>query len=506
MRRHAQALLRTMALVLAALAEAVATVAGAMSLILVYGLGMVFLLTPVVRMHRVLTGLARSRAWAWSGIRVPEPYDPPPPPPVLQPDGWYRSERTLYKTPTVPAWNMRWKWMFADPATWRDMLWLALDPFVSGVLGLLPLLLIGCGVATPFLWHPFAAPLGLAVAAAGVLAAPRLLQAHARWTVLLLAPTARTLLAGTMRHLARTRTEAIDSQSAELQRIERELHDGAQARLIAMGMTLGAAEGLVRDDPAAAKVLLARAREASATALGELRRVVRGIHPPVLAERGLGDAVRALALDSPIQVTVEVDLPVRPEPPVESAAFFAVSELLTDAAGQPGAERVLIDISHQGAALRVTITGDGDAEPSEEVRHGVERRLASFDGVLAVSGVPGSPTTLTLDLPYALTHTITDKAPKMPGWKVFLVVFGWSLGWLPLFPQGLVSMVFKLSGTEERAWFLALHVPEPFQWPVIVFMICLGAVMIGMAATIPLRHSRERWLAEATPHRLWLER
>src|SRR5690606_25324623 len=115
-------------------------------------------------------------------------------------------------------------------------------------------------------------------------------------------------------------------------RIERDLHDGAQARLVALGMNLGVAEQLLSKDPEAVRAILSDTRKASAAALTELRDLVRGIHPPVLADRGLADAVRALAMDSPLDVTVNADLPGRPEAPVESAMYFAVAEALANAA------------------------------------------------------------------------------------------------------------------------------------------------------------------------------
>src|SRR5258708_287594 len=124
----------------------------------------------------------------------------------------------------------------------------------------------------------------------------------------------------------------LDAGAAELRRIERDLHDGAQARLVAMGLTLDAAGRLIGTDPAAARALLYEARDASARALTELRDLVRGIHPPVLADRGLADAVRALALDSPLRVHVTGSLRGRPPAPVESAAYFPVSQLLRNVA------------------------------------------------------------------------------------------------------------------------------------------------------------------------------
>ena len=129
----------------------------------------------------------------------------------------------------------------------------------------------------------------------------------------LLAPPENARLAGAGARLTETRADAVDAQAAELRRIERDLHDGVQARLVAMGLNLGAAEQLLDRDPETARPLLAQSREASATALRELRGLVRGIHPPVLAERGLADAIRALALDSPLAVEVAEDLPGRAE-------------------------------------------------------------------------------------------------------------------------------------------------------------------------------------------------
>ncbi|MEV4094044.1 sensor histidine kinase [Streptosporangium saharense] len=459
-------------------------------------IGVIFCFPPMIRLIRWRTALARRLTGRWFGAEVLPPYLPPPPPVRPQHDGWYRYQRQLYKTPWWPEWNNRAKWMFADPGTWRDAAWLVLNPVVGGSLVLLPLALIGYGVALPWLWAPQAAPLGLAVVALGIAATPWLLRFYGWWNKLLLAPTARSVLAGRIRRLDQVRLEAADSQAAELRRIERDLHDGAQARLVAIGMTLGAVEELVDKDPEAAKALLAKSREASSTALTELRDLVRGIHPPVLAERGLGDAVRALALDSPLKVTVTVDLKSRPEAPVESAAYFSISELLTNAARHGGAERVWIDISGRGRTLRVTVTDDGSggADPSRgSGLRGIERRLAAFDGVLALNSPPGGSTTATIDLPFALAAAQRD-TPSMPRWMYAVVAVGWCLGWLPLFPQGIVTMILKIVGTDERSWFLALYLPEPLQWPLIIFNIFLGMTLYGLAIGLPLSYSRKQEL------------
>jgi signal transduction histidine kinase len=139
-------------------------------------------------------------------------------------------------------------------------------------------------------------------------------------------------------------------------------------------------------------------RDASARALTELRALVRGIHPPVLADRGLGDAIRALALDSALNVEVTVEPTGRQPAPIESAAYFAVSEILTNAAKHSGAHHVWIDVRHDGATLRLTVTDDGaggaDSSGGTGLR-GIERRLATFDGILALSSPLGGPTIVT---------------------------------------------------------------------------------------------------------------
>ncbi|MFF5205175.1 sensor histidine kinase [Streptosporangium sp. NPDC000396] len=508
MRRHAVMIGRALALGLLALADVVLAAIALIAAVMM-GVGLILLFPPLIKLIRRRTMLARKLTGRWLGTEVAPSYLPPPPPPRPQPDGWYRYQRQLYKTPWWPAWNDRMRWLFTDPATWRDGLWLCLNPVIAGTFLLLPFVVIGGCLAAPWYPSPVATPAGFVAALAAVAATPWLLRAYGWWNHLLLSPTAKALLAGRVQQLDQARLEAADSQAAELRRIERDLHDGAQARLVAMGMTLGAVEELMDKDPAAAKVLLAKVRDASSAALTELRDLVRGIHPPVLAERGLGDAVRALALDSPLKVTVTVELETRPDPPVESAAYFSISELLTNATRHGGAERVWIDISRQGRTLRVTVTDDGagGADPSRgSGLRGVERRLAAFDGVLAISSPPGGPTTATIDLPYALAWSEPDEKVQMPRWKHAVVAFGWGLGWLPLFPQGLVVMVLKIIDFEERSWFLALYLPEPWQWPLIVFNILLGLTMYGVAMAIPAVHARRHLMARAASARLGLDR
>ena len=283
-----------------------------------------------------------------------------------------------------PSYRQRMSWLLNDRATWRDLLWLAVNTVAALLILLVPLLLFGSGIVAfiiPALgslrWFyglqhlvpPPAFPgntplvlfiIGLAMVVTGTWLAPPLLRGYASLARWVLAPSAQAELERRVAHVARTRSETLDTGAAELRRIERDLHDGAQARLVAMGLTLDAAGRLIETDPAAARALLYEARDASAKALVELRDLVRGIHPPVLADRGLADAVRAIALDSPLRVRVTGTLPGRPPAPVELlGAYFAVSELLArvgQALGRGGGGR---GPRRESGALRVIVRDNG---------------------------------------------------------------------------------------------------------------------------------------------------
>lgn len=314
-----------------------------------------------------------------------------------------------------------------DEVVLRELAWLTCACLADPVLGLLALGLLPAafvfGVALPMLWVALRdssfSPLvssagdagasfgfGLVAMAAAYWLAPALIDAHSRLARGLLSPSRGERLSAQMDRLRATRADAVDLQAAELRRIHRDLHDGAQARLIALGLTLAQAEPLLRADPDQAARLLAHARSTAGQALQELRDLVQGIHPPVLADRGLVDAVRALALDCPIGVHVSADLDGRPAPAVEAATYFAVAELLTNVAKHAGATRAQVIIGHSGQMLRVTVTDDGSggADPDRGTGlHGVRRRLATFDGTLALHSPPGGPTQATLELPCALS-------------------------------------------------------------------------------------------------------
>ena len=203
--------------------------------------------------------------------------------------------------------------------------------------------------------------------------------------------------------LESTRAGAVDQQENELRRIERDLHDGAQARLVALGLNLGMAEQKFDSDPEAAQKLVAEARAAVAEAIRELRDLSRGIYPPVLADRGIGAALETLADRSPLPTTVSVDLAERPPAAVETAAYFVAAEALANATKHSGASRVEISVERRDAGLQVAVTDDGrgGADASGSGLVGLRRRVEALDGTLTVKSPVGGPTTIRAELPCA---------------------------------------------------------------------------------------------------------
>jgi signal transduction histidine kinase len=280
-----------------------------------------------------------------------------------------------------------------DPAVRRDMVWLLVD----GTVGL-TLAIVGVveGLLDLLFWW---LPPGVA------------LRVHARIDCALLEQSEKSRLAQRVEQLTESRTETVDSQAAELRRIERDLHDGAQARLVSLGMSLAMAEDQLERDPQGARELLSEARAASSVALAELRDLVRGIHPPVLADRGLVGAVQSLALAAPIPITVRTDLNRRLPAPVESAAYFAVAEALTNIVKHSGATAASVELIDGASTITATIVDDGrgGADPAAGTGlRGIERRLSAFDGTLRLESPRGGPTRLVIVLPCASSSPKTS--------------------------------------------------------------------------------------------------
>ncbi len=200
--------------------------------------------------------------------------------------------------------------------------------------------------------------------------------------------------------LTRTRRGALDVQSAELRRIERDLHDGAQARLVALTMQLGRAEARLEDRPETAE-LIRQAREEATAAVAELRDLARGIAPPVLADRGLVAAVEGLATRSGVDATVQSKLTQRLAPVVESAAYFVTAESLTNAVKHAPGAAVRIVVRRSGPRLVVEISDDGPggADPRGNGLAGLRQRVEALDGTLDVDSPEGIGTTIRAVLP-----------------------------------------------------------------------------------------------------------
>ncbi|MFC4068141.1 sensor histidine kinase [Actinoplanes subglobosus] len=385
-------------------------------LVLTPVLGIGLLLLPLVTLLIRMRADVSRRLAAGRGVTIVRPYRP-------------RPERVVFG-------SLRYyHWVITDPATWRDVAWLLPGAAAGLVLGVLTLALpayglegillvplwvwlgtgeYGYGAIWPIesLGDGFLSlPQGVLILLIGLAAAPYPRRAEALFHRLFLAPTRAAELRLRVSRLTVTRADTVDAQAAELRRIERDLHDGAQARLVSLGMTIGLAEEIVDADPATARKLLAEARETSSAALVELRHLVRGIHPPVLAERGLEGAVRALAMALPMPVTVTTEVPGRLDTPVESAAYFAVAEAMANAVRHSAARNGAVELWHTGETLvmRVSDDGRGGADPSAGTGlQGIERRLAAFDGTMSLSSPPGGPTVVTMELPCALSSPKTS--------------------------------------------------------------------------------------------------
>ncbi|GAB3005974.1 sensor histidine kinase [Saccharothrix stipae] len=362
----------------------------------------------VTWVSRRIARLERWRAgWALGRV-VDDPYEP-----VTGTNPWTRGRVVL-----------------REPATWRDLAWLLLSFPVcvaTGVVGVVAAVVeAGVVLAPLWLWsvpNPRLYPVAdwlfntvggrftLSFAGLAVLwpvlwlvgAVSRVQASIGAW---LLEAGPRARLRRQVSTLRETRLRVVDAQAAELQRIERDLHDGAQARIVAAGMTLALADRKLRsaglaEDPARADVLTARRQLDDA--LAELRRLVRGIYPPILTDRGLAAALTALAGDAPLGVVVEAGELGELPPAVESAAYFVVAEALANAVKHAAADECSISLRRSGGVLAVAVRDDGrgGADPSGSGLDGLRRRVEALDGTMEITSPPGGPTTVLAELPCA---------------------------------------------------------------------------------------------------------
>ena len=342
----------------------------------------IWLLPETVLLIRRMAGAKRTQASGWTGREIPEAY-----------------------LPITGPLRDRLRAAVRDPGTYADLRWMAAY-YVYGCLGLLALPLWPVGLLADGVWC------GLLRRAPVVLPLiTRLADLDAAWSAALLEPSPKARLTERVEQLTQTRAGAIAAHSAELRRIERDLHDGTQARLVSLSMRIGLAKRAYDHDPDGARRLLDEAQQQAEEALAELRHVVRGIHPPILTDRGLAGAVRALAASSGLDVTVRVDdLDGGPRAPaaVEAAAYFVVAESLTNAAKHSGSDRAEVRLARTGTGLLVVVRDEGrggagaaGAGTSGSGLPGMRRRVAALDGTFTVTSPAGGPTVIEAELPCA---------------------------------------------------------------------------------------------------------
>ncbi|MFE6975183.1 sensor histidine kinase [Streptomyces sp. NPDC057682] len=310
--------------------------------------------------------------------------------------------------------------VLGDPVAWRTLLYLVLR-LPLGVLGPVAAALpLGCLWLVGFplwvrLWEPgdpAAGPLDAAAMALGLVlllavpAVPRTLAAAERGLARLLLGPARA--ERRVRELESARSALLAENDDRLRRLERDLHDGTQSRLVALAITLSLTEDALTagdaPDPVRLRSLVDRARGQTDDTLTELRRLVRGIHP-VSLDGGLGRALPELVMTSPAPVTLRVDVPERPDPAAERAVYYCAAELLTNAAKHSGAGAVALTVERSGDRIRLVVRDDGRGGAvvgTGTGLTGLAERLAAVDGRLRVDSPPGGPTTVTAELPARL--------------------------------------------------------------------------------------------------------
>jgi signal transduction histidine kinase len=315
--------------------------------------------------------------------------------------------------------------------TWRVLGWLCTSIVTSLAFGLVVLVCAANAVATAVtvpLWWALPAGTRAGGFAAGVplsgwgtaltlgtvqivifaaltyWLAPLLARLHARICVASLSPSAAERLAQRVETLTETRAGAMTAHGAELRRIERDLHDGTQARLVAIAMRLGAARESLGEDPQTVARLLREAHEGTEEAMAELRQVIRTIYPPILADRGLTGALTALGTRSAIDTTLDIgDLGTIPAA-VEAVAYFTIAEALTNAAKHSHATRTAVRVTRDDDRLSIEVTDDGIGGADEALGTGIagiHRRVLALDGTAHLHSPAGGPTTVTVSLPCA---------------------------------------------------------------------------------------------------------
>ncbi|WP_228718120.1 sensor histidine kinase [Kitasatospora acidiphila] len=357
--------------------------------------GTVALSRPVCRIVRLL--VAR-----WTATVIPDGYRQPGQLTRLSTGFWWNGF-SYERTRRDALMDQKWRTRRHDPANWRDLRFIAIVPFTAGLVACAPPAGVVAAVLGLGRSESVARLVGVLGAVLAVAAAPYAWRPIEPVAVRFLRPSPAMALADRVTELTAQRADTTVAQAAEIRRIERDLHDGAQARLVALGLSLATARRLMETDPDQAKALMRDAQAGATASLAELRELIRGISPPVLSERGLADAVRALALDIPLDVSVSADdTALRLDPPIESAVYFGLAELLTNAVRHAGASRARVCLTRDDLGIVAEVEDDGRGGAGERAGGGLEglrRRLAVFDGTLEITSPPGGPTRARMAVP-----------------------------------------------------------------------------------------------------------
>ncbi|WP_208636044.1 sensor histidine kinase [Amycolatopsis thailandensis] len=335
----------------------------------------------------------------WTSVRVESGFRPLAEPVRLATGFWWNG--VSYERSQKDARMDQRVRRISEPAYWREVRWVVLAAVTIGIVGAVPCAAVIAAIVVCASTTSASAGIGVCLLVVGLSIAP--------WTWRLVVPLARRWLAPAAdeKSPADWKTQRADlsaAHDAEIRRIERDLHDGAQARLVAVGLDLAAAERLVKADPERAEAMLKAAREGTRASLNELRDLVRGVYPPVLVERGLVPAIRAAALDGPLDVTVTGDDGLRLPSPLAAALFFATGELLTNVTKHAHTDHAAVTIASDTEFVTITVrdTGAGGASPRPgSGLDGIRRRLDVFDAVLDIHSPVGGPTTITVRMPCA---------------------------------------------------------------------------------------------------------
>jgi signal transduction histidine kinase len=361
-------------------------------------LGLVPSALAVLLVRVPLTAAERHRFWSLRGLDIP------------------RSPAAPGRTP-----GQRLAAMLLDEATWRQLCYhLVVGPLVAcGGLLTLGMVAGGAGLAATLGYQYVFPPLSaiqtapmklkivLTVGGGALLLAAPMVAALVTWIdtragTALLGPSRSYELERRVESLAESRAGVVDAADAERRRIERDLHDGAQQRLVSLAMNLGMARENLTDLPEPARRVIAEAHDEAKAALTELRSLVRGLHPAVLDDRGLDAALSGIAARAPLPVTLHVDVPRRASPTVEAVAYFVVSECLANIARHAAARRAEIDVRRAGGRLCIRISDDGagGADPARGTGlSSLAQRARSVDGTMRIDSPAGGPTRITVELP-----------------------------------------------------------------------------------------------------------